>query len=103
MSFSLRHFEREASVTRIISAALQAADPGRAVRRFVERHGDQLIIAGQAYELSAFHRVWVVGAGKAGASMAGAVGAILGDRLEGGVVVVKDGYIQPLQGWMSPK
>jgi hydroxypyruvate reductase len=72
MTFSLQHFEREASVNRIIAAALLAADPDRAVRRHVKRAGDQLIIAGQVYELASFRRVWVVGAGKAGASMAGA-------------------------------
>jgi hydroxypyruvate reductase len=99
MTFSLQHFEREASVDRIISAALHAADPDRAVRRYVERVGDQLIIAGQVYELANFQRVWVVGAGKAGASMARAVADILGDRLDGGVVIVKDGYGQPCEGF----
>lgn len=100
MTFSLQHFDREASVTRIINAGLHAADPAQAIRRTMQRHGDQLDIAGQAYELAAYRRVWVVGAGKAGASMAGAVGEILGDRLEGGVVIVKDGYTD-LSGFKS--
>jgi len=100
MTFSLQHFDREASLTRIINAALHAADPAQAVRRFMERRGDQLIIAGQLYALPAFRQVWVVGAGKAGASMAGAVAEILGDRLEGGVVIVKDGY-RDLSGFQN--
>src|SRR5574341_1006248 len=90
MTFCLQHFDREASVTRIINAGLHAADPAQALRRTVQRGGDRLTVAGQAYELAAYRRIWVVGAGKAGAWMAGAVGEILGDRLEGGVVIVKD-------------
>jgi glycerate 2-kinase len=101
MNFSLQHFDRGASVTRIINAALQAADPAQAVRRFVRRGGDQLIVDAQIYELAAYRRIWVVGAGKACASMARAVADILRDRLSGGVIIVKDGYAD-LSGFQNP-
>ena len=92
MTFSLQNFEREASVTRIINAALNAADPAKAVCHYVQRDGDQLTIDGQVYALAAYRRIWLVGAGKAGASMARAVADILRDRLDGGVIIVKEGY-----------
>lgn len=41
-------------------------------------------------------KVWVVGAGKGSAPMAAAVETILGDRIAGGVVCVKDGHGLPL-------
>ncbi|MDH7487579.1 MAG: glycerate kinase [Anaerolineae bacterium] len=77
----------------IMTAALQAVDPGQAVRRQVRREGDWLYVAGQRYDLGEFERVFVVGGGKAGSPMALAVADVLGDRLTAGVVNVKHGYI----------
>jgi hydroxypyruvate reductase len=51
----------------------------------------------RAYDLSRFDRVLVLGAGKAGAAMAQAVEALLGDHLAGGLVVVKYGHLANLQ------
>ena len=50
------------------------------------------ISAIECYDLAAFRRVWVVGAGKAGAPMAQALEEVLGDRIDGGLVVVKTGH-----------
>jgi len=73
-------------------AALAAVEPGAAVRRFVERQNERLMVAGRGYNLAATERVWVVGAGKAAAAMAAALHSILGDRLSGGLVVTKYGH-----------
>jgi len=78
-----------------MNAALLAADPAAAVRHFMQRQGDHLVIAQQAYDLKRLDQIWLIGAGKAGASMAHAAASILGKRLSGGVVVVKDGYKDP--------
>src|SRR5690606_11990644 len=74
------------------AAALRAVEPGQAVRRFVQRDAERLRVGKWTLSPAAYRRVWVVGAGKAGAPMAAALGEILGDRLDGGVVVVKDGH-----------
>jgi hydroxypyruvate reductase len=81
----------------IFQAALQAVDPGQAIRRHVRRQGDRLEVAGRAYDLSQYEAVYVVGMGKAGAAMARAVEELLGDRLRGGHVIVKYGHGGPLQ------
>jgi hydroxypyruvate reductase len=81
----------------VMSAALAAVDPQEAVRRHVQREGDLLWVAGQAYDLGRYRRVYIVGGGKASAAMAAALEDLLGDRLAGGVVNVKDGYTLPLQ------
>lgn len=81
------------AVARILAAALQAVEPGEAVRRQASRLGDRLIIAGREYDLGRFRGVWIVGAGKAGAPMARSMAAVLGDRLAGGLVIVKEGHL----------
>jgi hydroxypyruvate reductase len=80
----------------ILDAALAAVDPARAVARHVRRRGSTLRIGRRTYDLSEFRRIFVVGTGKAGASMAAALEAILGARLTAGIVTVKYGYTVPL-------
>jgi hydroxypyruvate reductase len=79
----------------ILSAAIEAVDPYRAVRRFLIREGDELRVGDRAYDLRRIARVFVVGAGKAGAPMARAVEDVLGERLAAGVVNVKRGHAEP--------
>ena len=73
----------------IFRAALKAADPVLAVRRFLRREGSLLIAGAKRYPLQRFERIFVLGAGKASASMAGAVETVLGARIAGGLVVTK--------------
>jgi glycerate 2-kinase len=82
----------------IIRAALTAVEPGAAVKRHLSRAARHLTIKDpqgteQSYDLDDFDRVLVVGGGKASAPMAAAVAEILGQHLEGGVVVVKQGHV----------
>ena len=79
----------------VLWAALRAADPGEAVKRFLRLEGDVLRVADRSYDLRAYERVLVVGGGKAGAAMAAAVEDVLGDRVRGGVVNVKYGHVAP--------
>ena len=74
----------------IFRAALQAADPARAVTRFLKFDGHILTAGRKRYRLSQFDRIQVIGAGKASAAMARAVERILGRRVSGGFINVKD-------------
>jgi glycerate 2-kinase len=89
---SLEETDAGARVRRILAAALEAVDPAEAVRRYVQRDGPRLLIGERSYDLDAFRRLLVVGAGKAGAPMAQAIEGMLGDRLQDGVIIVKQGY-----------
>lgn len=89
---TLEAHPRGAAVRRILAAALDAVDPGQAVRRSVRRSGQTLWIGDQAYDLSRAGRLRVAGAGKAGAPMAAALVDLLGERIDAGLVVVKEGY-----------
>jgi len=66
----------------IFRAALEAADPAGAV----ERH-----LARRSY--SPYRNIYVIGAGKAGASMAHAAEQVLGKRITAGLINVKDGHL----------
>jgi len=75
---------------RIFQAALNAANAENAVARHLEFDGETLVAGRRRYRLAKFDRIQVIGAGKAGASMARAVERLLGRRIAGGFVNVKD-------------
>jgi glycerate 2-kinase len=77
---------------RIFRAALKAADPKKAVLRHLHLDGETLVAGRRRYRLSQFDRIQVIGAGKASAAMAQAVERLLGRRIAGGWINVKDGH-----------
>jgi glycerate 2-kinase len=81
----------------IFTAGLQSADPFAAIVRTLELREDSLRVADRTYELSAVQNIFVAGCGKAAARMALAVQALLGERLVGGVIVVKHGHQLPIE------
>lgn len=76
----------------IFFAALAAVDPYRAVKKYIQRRQNFLIIGKEKYNLGQLKRIFVVGMGKASVPMARAVEEILEDKIAGGVVVVKYGH-----------
>ena len=70
----------------IFQASLEAADPADAVARHLERRN-----------FSRFRNIYVVGAGKAGASMAKAAERVLGKRITAGLINVKYGHLAKLR------
>lgn len=80
----------------LVWAALGAVNPARAVARYLRREGPTLFIGDRPYDLNWIDRVVVIGAGKAGAGMAAAVEAFLGERVATGWVNVRYGY-EPAQ------
>lgn len=81
----------------IFLAGVAAVDPGRAVRNHLKLEGDVLLAGTHRISLSPDTRVFVVGAGKAGAPMAAAVEKVLGSRVHSGLVVVKYGHVAPVE------
>jgi hydroxypyruvate reductase len=70
----------------IFRAAIAVADPAAAVERRLER-----------LDTSMYSNIYVVGAGKAGASMAAAAERVLGKRIAGGLINVKYGHAAKLR------
>jgi glycerate 2-kinase len=79
-------------------SGLAAADPGAATAGVVsyDTAADTLSVDGEDYPLSGRGRVMVVGSGKATYPIAVALEQILGSRLAGGAVVVRDPEVRAL-------
>jgi len=75
----------------IIEHALTAADPRAAVDRLLHVDADRVTIGTLALDLGEYERVFILGAGKASRGIAEALEGKLGDRISGGVFVLKHG------------
>ncbi len=87
---------RNAILEEIFDAALEAADPIKAVLSAVKMEHGQLVVSGRRYDLNAFERIVVIGAGKASSKMAMAVEMLLGSRIDAGLIIVKAGHAEKL-------
>jgi glycerate 2-kinase len=92
ISIHTSHSRIKRILTTLIRSSLLAADPDKAMERLMTVKGTRLFVEKVPYDLSGFKRIVCVGGGKAAAPMAIALERLLGERLEGGVVVVKEGY-----------
>lgn len=84
-----------AEVLRVAAAGLRACDVARATERAVSTTERGISISGREYPVAPGARVVVLGSGKATLSIAAALERVLGDRLDGGVVVVRSGEEGP--------
>jgi len=84
---ALASSDRRAVALDCLAAGIAAAHPRRVVRDSLAVDGDVLRVDGTTYDLGAFSEVIVLGGGKAAAQVATALEDVLGDRLDGGVVV----------------
>ncbi|MBN2436939.1 MAG: glycerate kinase [Spirochaetes bacterium] len=82
----------------IYRAAIDAVNPYRACMGKISLSGGLLKIQGvsRTYRIEDYESVYVIGAGKATASMALALEEILGDYISEGVISVKYGYTEKL-------
>lgn len=87
--------------TAILRSAIGAVEPYGAVTRYLSVRDSTLFLVDSGtevpYDLGSFDRIFAVGAGKATAPMARAVEDLLGGRLTGGVISVKDGHRDALK------
>ena len=91
------HQRLKESAAAIFNAGVRAVDPEVCVCRHLRLADDNLMVGASAYPLKTIKKLFVVGAGKASAAMARAVEAVLGDRIDDGLVITKYGHGVPLQ------
>jgi hydroxypyruvate reductase len=89
----LRYQDYRQHVEQLAQAALSAANPAQAVRRFMHKDGRVLVVGDLVHDLDQ-GRVYVVSVGKAAPAMAEAAIQILGDDLHAAIVVGKKGSDQ---------
>jgi len=86
---------------RLFEVAVARVNPYEAVKRFVRLEGHRLMIGQEGrpemeLNLDTFHRIFLVGGGKATAPMAKAMEDLLGGRVERGLINVKYGFTEKL-------
>ena len=79
----------------LFDCAVRAAMPDAALRRILKVEGGALSVSGESISLPG--SVHVIALGKGAAPMAACAERILGERLAGGIAIVKDGHGLPLQ------
>ena len=87
----------KATAAAVFHAGLAAVDPEACVRKTLRIENDRLLVGKTAFSLAAIARLYVVGIGKASAAMARAAEEILGERIDHGLVITKDGHALPLK------
>ena len=100
VDFGLRIMTRSRlrkDVLAIFRAGLKAVDPAAAVKRHVRRRGNILTVGPRSYDLKDYDGIYVIGAGKASAALAGPLEELLGGRLRSGIINVKSGHARPLR------
>lgn len=81
----------------IYHRAIEAVNPVTAIKSHVKRRNQELICDNKIFDLEHFRHIYLVGAGKAGASMAAAMEELAGDHLTAGLVIVKYGHLFPVK------
>ncbi len=94
MTSSLPQLRSEARL--IFAAGVAAVDPVAAVQNAIARQRDTLTADGVAYDLRQYENIYVIGAGKAGATMTQGLVHLLQDRLTAGTVTVKYDHVSPV-------
>ena len=86
------------TINDIYKAAIDAVNPYRTCREKISLSDGLLKIkgVGKSYRLRDYDNIYIIGAGKATASMALALEEILGDNISEGVISVKYGYTEKL-------
>lgn len=92
---------RRHHLQQIFQAALQRVDPYQAILTRVNLCGDLLRVKTEELaidiDLTHYDRILLLGAGKATAPMARAFEDLLGERIDTGLICVKEGHLAPLQ------
>ena len=76
----------------IFMAGVKTADPGAAVTKALEIEHPLLRVGEKIYRLSENDKIYIAGCGKAAAPMAAALEKSFGERLSGGIIIVKYGH-----------
>ncbi len=86
----------------LFSKAVSAVDPCQRLKEMIRIEKDHLSIKTEGntervFHLGTFKKIFLIGTGKASASMAQAIEKIFGDRITQGVILTKYGHILPLE------
>ena len=76
---------------KILEYAINSVNPNEAMLRSISINKNILTIGEDEYRLDSYHRIIVLGGGKASGCMAEALESIIGDRISNGAIIVLEG------------
>ena len=94
MNISVKRFRKD--VNTIFQSSLTAVDPVLAVKQHLRIEKGKIFFTNNNFSLSDFENIYLIGFGKAAASMARGVEEVLGELLTSGVINVKYEHIDKL-------
>ncbi len=77
-----------------MNAAIDAAQPARIIKRHLSLKSEVLTAGGLKFPLKNYHRIFVIGGGKASGYMGVEIERMLGKRITSGLVIIPD-YLKP--------
>ena len=80
----------------IFNASIKAVDPVTGVKQYLSKDKNTISISKNKYRLDDFNNIYLIGFGKAAASMAKGVEQVIGNCLTSGIVIVKYGHLDSL-------
>jgi glycerate 2-kinase len=81
----------------IFKAGVESVLPGNLINNHISLNDNILSLKDVNYDLSVYAHIYLVGFGKASAGMAGAMEAVLGDRITEGHIITKYGHAVPMR------
>jgi glycerate 2-kinase len=86
----------------IFSKAISGVNPYKRLKEMLQIEKGGLLIrmeegSEKMFDLTVFHRIFLIGTGKASAAMAQAIENIFGDRVTHGLITTKYGHVLPLE------
>ena len=94
MTSTLQSHPHGSQISSILSAAINAVEPGAAIQRFVTRDRNRLVCDDEVFLLDQYEHVYLIAFGKAAIPMSSALIEILGNDLTQGWVVPKHASIE---------
>jgi hydroxypyruvate reductase len=89
LNSSLSNHKQGNQIASILAAAIDAVEPGEAIKRFVFREENKCSVAGQIFDLNNYENIYLMAFGKASMPMSLALMEIFGERFHQGWVVPK--------------
>jgi hydroxypyruvate reductase len=90
---SIRFSPYKDKICQLLSDVIHRADAGLLVKKSMEINSGMLEIQGEEFNLDRYHRIFIIGAGKAVVPMSEAVSELICERITTGLVITKDEYI----------
>ena len=91
-TYTFTHHPHGQAITSILASAIDAVEPGMAIKRFVKRDHNEILCGDEVFHLDSYDHVYLMAFGKAALPMSSALAQVLGDILTAGWVVPKHAY-----------